>query len=278
MHGAGNDYIYIDCMSTPAPDDLPALAREMSDRHFGAGGDGIVLILPSDRADFRMRMFNADGSEAQMCGNASRCVGKYVYDSGLTGGRTTVTLDTLAGIKILDLHPGADGKIATVTVDMGEPELRCEAIPVVSKGDERFVNTPMATSRGPVEATAVSMGNPHGVVFTSGELTDDLVHGLGSEMEVLADWPEKANIEFARIDSPEDITMRVWERGSGETLACGTGACATAVAAALTGRTGRHVKLHLIGGTLDIEWREADGHVMMTGPAATVFTGTYYRQ
>lgn len=277
MHGAGNDYIYIDCMSSPQPADLPALAREMSDRHFGAGGDGIVLILPSDRADFRMRMFNADGSEAQMCGNASRCVGKYVYDNGLTGGRTTVTLDTLAGIKILDLHPGKDGKIDTVTVDMGEPETLCARIPVISKGADTFIDTPMATSRGDIGVTAVSMGNPHGVVFAFDDLTDDLVHGLGREMETLPDWPEKANIEFARIDGPEDITMRVWERGSGETLACGTGACATAVAAALTGRTGRHVRIHLIGGVLDIEWRADNGHVMMTGPATTVYSGIYYR-
>ncbi len=213
-----------------------------------------------------------------MCGNASRCVGKYVYDNGLTDGRTVVTLETLAGIKILDLHIGADGLVETVTVDMGEPVVECDRIPVVSKGDSTFINTPMTTSRGPVEVTAVSMGNPHGVVFTDGEITDDLVHGLGREMEVLSDWPEKANIEFARVDGPGDITMRVWERGSGETLACGTGACATAVAGALTGRTSRHVRLHLIGGVLEIEWRETDNHVMMTGPAVTVFTGTYFRR
>ena len=278
MHGAGNDYIYIDCTTTPAPENLPALAREMSDRHFGAGADGIVLILPSDHADFRMRMFNADGSEAQMCGNATRCIGKYVYDNGLTAGRTVVSLETLAGIKILDLHPGEDGKIASVTVDMGEPEIHSDLIPVRSKGADTFINTPMSTTRGEVEVTAVSMGNPHGVVFVEGEITDDLVHGLGSEMEVLADWPEKANIEFARIDGPHDITMRVWERGSGETLACGTGACATAVAASLTGRTDRHVKLHLLGGCLDIEWRDTDNHVLMTGPATLVYKGTYFRK
>lgn len=277
MHGAGNDYIYIDCTSSPVPEDLPALAREMSDRHFGVGGDGIVLIMRSECADFRMRMFNADGSEAQMCGNASRCVGKYVYDAGLTDGRTVVTLETLAGIKILDLHPGADGRIATVTVDMGEPILECGQIPVRSRGADTFVDTAVDTSRGPVELTAVSMGNPHGVVFVEGDVTDDLVLNLGREMEVLPDWPEKANIEFARIDGPDDITMRVWERGSGETLACGTGACATAVAAALTGRTDRHTRIHLTGGVLDILWRESDNHVMMTGPAATVFTGTYFR-
>lgn len=275
MHGAGNDYIYIDCTATPAPDNLPELARKISDRHFGVGGDGIVLILPSDKADFRMRMFNNDGSEAQMCGNATRCIGKYVYDNGLTGGRTTVTLETLAGIKILTLHTGADGKVATVTVDMGTPEVECDMIPVKSRGKDTFIDTPMETSRGPVRVTAVSMGNPHGVVFVEGDITDDLVHGLGREMETLPDWPEKANIEIARVNTPGDINMRVWERGTGETLACGTGACATAVAACLTGRAGRAVTIHLIGGDLHIEWRETDGHVMMTGPAATVFTGVY---
>lgn len=278
MHGAGNDYLYIDCTATPAPDNLPELAREMSDRHFGAGGDGIILILHSDKADFRMRMFNADGSEAQMCGNGIRCVGKYVYDSGYTGGRTVISVETLGGIKILDIHPGADGDAETVTVDMGEPRTLCIEIPVISQDSDTFINKSVTTSRGPVEVTAVSMGNPHGVVFTDGELTDDLIHGLGREMETLSCWPERANMEFARIIGPEDIEMRVWERGSGETLACGTGACATLVAASLTGRTGRHARLHLLGGTLDIEWRESDGHVMMTGPAATVATGVYFRR
>lgn len=279
MHGAGNDYLYIDCTAPPAPDNLPELAREMSDRHFGAGGDGIILILLSDKADFRMRMFNADGSEAQMCGNGIRCVGKYVYDSGYTGGRTVFSVETLGGIKILDIHPGANGEAETVTVDMGEPRTLCAEIPVVPQGDDdTFINKAVATSRGPVEVTAVSMGNPHGVVFTDGELTDDLIHVLGREMETLPCWPERANMEFARVTGPEDIEMRVWERGSGETLACGTGACATLVAAALTGRTGRHARLHLLGGTLDIEWRESDGHVMMTGPAATVASGVYFRR
>lgn len=275
MQGAGNDYIYIDCTSSPAPDNLPELARKMSDRHFGVGGDGIVLILPSEKADFRMRMFNNDGSEAQMCGNATRCIGKYVYDNGLTAGRTTVTLETLGGIKILDLHVGTDGKVDTVTVDMGVPEVECDLIPVKGRGKDTFIDTPVETSRGDVRVTAVSMGNPHGVVFVSSDITDDLVHGLGREMETLPVWPEKANIEMARVTGPGDIEMRVWERGSGETLACGTGACATAVAAHLTGRAGRDVTIHLLGGDLRIEWREADGHVMMTGPAATVFAGTY---
>ncbi|MCM1116207.1 MAG: diaminopimelate epimerase [Pseudoflavonifractor sp.] len=278
MQGAGNDYIYIDCTSTPAPDGLADLAVRMSDRHFGVGGDGIVLILPSSVADFRMRMFNADGSEAQMCGNASRCIGKYVYDNGLSDGRTTVTLETLGGIKTLEIHPGADGKVESVTVDMGAPILDCNRIPVISRGAPTFIDTPMATSRGPVNVTAVSMGNPHGVVFTDEPLSDNLIHGLGREMETLPAWPEKANIEFARIIGPADIEMRVWERGSGETLACGTGACATAVAAALTGRASRQARIHLLGGTLSIDWRDDNGHVMMTGPAETVFSGTYIRK
>ena len=273
MHGAGNDYIYIDCLNE-VPADIPALACKMSDRHFGVGGDGIVLIMPSDKADFRMRMFNSDGSEAQMCGNASRCVGKYVFDNGLTD-KTTVTLETLAGIKILELHPGADGKIETVTVDMGEPILEAAKVPARYDG-ERMTDATVTTAAGDrVNVTAVSMGNPHGVIFVD-SLDGVDVHGLGSRLEVADVWPEKANIEFAEVLGPGDIRMRVWERGSGETLACGTGACATAVAAALTGRTDRHVVLHLLGGNLDIDWRE-DGHVYMTGPAETVFTGEYIR-
>lgn len=273
MHGAGNDYIYIGCLND-VPADLPGLARKMSDRHFGVGGDGIVLIMPSDKADFRMRMFNSDGSEAQMCGNASRCVGKYVFDNGLTD-KTTVSLETLAGIKILQLHLGSDGKVETVTVDMGEPILKASEVPA-RHDSERMTDAPVTTAAGDhVNITAVSMGNPHGVIFVD-SLDGVDVHGLGARLEVADVWPEKANIEFAEILGPNDIRMRVWERGSGETLACGTGACATAVAAALTGRTDRRVRLHLLGGQLDIDWRE-DGHVYMTGPAETVFTGEYIR-
>lgn len=272
MHGAGNDYIYIDCINNPVPENLPELAIKMSDRHFGVGADGIILILPSEKADFRMRMFNADGSEGKMCGNGSRCVGKYVYDNGLTS-KPVVTLETLGGIKVLDLHPGADGKIATVTVDMGEPELTAARVPALCD-NERMVEQQLATpSKGIFAVTAVSMGNPHGVIFVDA-VTDELVFGAGPQLERHKAFPDRANIEFARILSPTDIEMRVWERGSGETLACGTGACATAVAAAITGRTGRQVTVHLLGGDLNIQWAD-DNHVYMTGPAATVFTGSY---
>lgn len=272
MHGAGNDYIYIDCINNPVPENLPELAIKMSDRHFGVGADGIILILPSEKADFRMTMFNADGSEGKMCGNGSRCVGKYVYDNGLTS-KPVVTLETLGGIKVLELHPGADGKIATVTVDMGEPELTAARVPALCD-HERMVEQQLATpSKGIFAVTAVSMGNPHGVIFVDA-VTDELVFGAGPQLERHKAFPDRANIEFARILSPTDIEMRVWERGSGETLACGTGACATAVAAAITGRTGRQVTVHLLGGDLNIQWAD-DNHVYMTGPAATVFTGSY---
>ena len=273
MEGAGNDYIYINCLQS-TPDNIAELAQRMSDRHFGVGGDGIVLIMTSDIADFRMRMFNADGSEAQMCGNASRCVGKYVYDNGLTD-KKTVTLETLAGIKVLQLHTGANGKVESVTVDMGAPILDPSLVPARHEGDI-MKDAIIRTANGhEAVVTAVSMGNPHGVVFVE-DLSKVDVHGLGRELETADVWPEKANIEFAEVMGPNDIRMRVWERGSGETLACGTGACATCVAAALTGRTERQVKLHLLGGVLTIDWRE-DGHVYMTGPATTVFTGIYER-
>ncbi|MBO4945460.1 MAG: diaminopimelate epimerase [Muribaculaceae bacterium] len=273
MHGAGNDYVYIDSLSS-TPHDVQTLARQMSDRHFGIGSDGIVLIMKSEIADFRMRMFNSDGSEAQMCGNASRCIGKYVYDNGLTT-KTTISLETKGGIKILELHPGKDGKIESVTVDMGEPILEASKVPARYNG-EIMKDATIVSERGDkVSVTAVSMGNPHGVIFVD-DLSKVDVHGLGRVLETDRIWPEKANIEFAQVLGPGDIRMRVWERGTGETLACGTGACATAVAASLTGRTGRKVKLHLLGGVLDIDWRE-DGHVYMTGPAETVFTGVYQR-
>lgn len=271
MEGLGNDYVYIDCFNNPEPAHQDKLAIEMSDRHFGVGGDGIILILPSEIADFRMKMFNADGSEGKMCGNGSRCVAKFVHDRGLTD-KTTVTLETLAGIKVLDMHLDADGKVETVTVDMGEPELSAARVPAVCN-KERMVEEPVESKAGLVKITAVSMGNPHGVIFVD-SLDDTDVHGTGRLLEVDPVWPDRANIEFAEVIDRGNIRMRVWERGSGETLACGTGACATAVAAALTGRTGRQVKIHLLGGDLSIEWR-GDNHVYMTGPARFVFDGVY---
>lgn len=273
MHGIGNDYIYIDCMES-MPERLPELAVEMSDRHFGVGGDGIVLICPSDKADFRMRMFNNDGSEARMCGNASRCIARYVHDHGLSD-HTQISLETLSGIKVLSLNMDADGSVGSVTVDMGEPELAPANIPVRHDG-ERMIEVPVATSCGEVKVTAVSMGNPHGVVFVD-RIEDVDFDRLGPELERHAIWPDRANIEFLEILSPSEARMRVWERGTGETLACGTGACASAVASALTGRCGRNVTIHLRGGDLRVEWAE-NGHVLMTGTAVEVFEGNYYRQ
>lgn len=273
MHGIGNDYIYINCLGE-VPARLPELSREMSDRHCGVGGDGIILILPSDKADFRMRIFNADGSEARMCGNGSRCVGKFLYDKGLTAS-TSIRLETLAGIRDLDLHLSG-GEVDTVTVDMGAPEIDPARIPVVSSSLS-MVEAPVPTSRGEIRITAVSMGNPHGVAFFN-DLADVDFDCLGPELERHPMWPDRANIEFAEIVGPDEIRMRVWERGSGETMACGTGACAVAVVAAMTGRTGRRVRVHLRGGDLDIEWDGPTGRVKMTGPATTVFEGRYIRR
>lgn len=273
MEGLGNDYIYVDCMAGEPASDWENLSIRMSDRHFGVGADGIILIMPSKVADFRMRMFNADGSEGKMCGNGSRCVAKYVYDNGLTC-KTEVTLETLAGIKVLKMHLGADGKVDTVTVDMGEPILTAAEVPALS-ASERMVEETLPTAKhGDFAVTAVSMGNPHGVIFVD-EITDELVLGAGPELERHSAFPDRANIEFVKVIDGETVQMRVWERGSGETLACGTGACATAVAAALTGRTNRKVTVKLIGGDLSIEWNEKDNHVYMTGPARTVFTGVW---
>ncbi len=273
MHGISNDYIYISCMDHE-PERLSELSVEMSDRHTGVGGDGIILICPSDKADFKMRVFNADGSEAKMCGNGSRCVGKYVYDNGLTD-KKAITLETLSGIKILNLHLGCNGKVDKVTVDMGVPELNTADVPVTCDA-LHMIDAPIATSAGTVHITAVSMGNPHGIVFVD-DLRQVDVHGLGRELELHDMWPDRANIEFAQVLSPDGIAMRVWERGSGETMACGTGACAVAVAAAVTSRAGRRVTIHLLGGDLDIEWSHCDGHVYMTGGATKVFEGVYDR-
>lgn len=274
MHGLGNDYVYIDCLDA-IPSNLPELAIEMSRPHTGIGSDGIILICRSDLADFKMRIFNADGSEAKMCGNGARCVGKYVYDHRLTE-RSDLTLETLGGIKRLHLYiNSATDEVERVSVDMGAADFRPANIPVDFEG-ARMVDEPVATRHGTVGLTAVSMGNPHGVVFTDSLDSVD-VHSLGAELERHRMWPDRANIEFAQVVSDTYIIMRVWERGSGETMACGTGACAVAAAAALTGRTGKSVDVRLPGGTLHITI-EKDGHVTMTGPATTVFEGRYKRQ
>lgn len=269
MHGAGNDYVYVDCTrhELECPEQW---ATSISDRHFGIGSDGLVLIMPSDVADFRMRMFNADGSEAQMCGNASRCVGKYVYDNGLTD-KTEITLETKAGIKKMKLLV-ADGKVSAVRVDVGEPCLDPKRIPVLLSG-EQAVAVPIELAGTTYTMTCVSMGNPHAVIFVP-SLDDVDVHTLGPIAERHSLFPERCNIEFAEVLSPCRIAMRVWERGAGETLACGTGACATLVAAVLNRLTQSKARLELLGGNLDIEWA-SDRHVYMTGGAVTVFKGEW---
>lgn len=271
MHGLGNDYIYINCLEG-APRDPAALAIEMSDRHKGVGADGIILIMDSNVADFKMRMFNADGSEGKMCGNASRCIGKYVYEHGLTD-KQIIKLETMSGIKILSLDVKG-GKVEAVTVDMGEPVIDSHLVPVLSDKPS-VINATVSTTAGDVRINAVSMGNPHGVVFVE-DLDRVDVHALGRELEMHPMWPDRANIEFAQVMSSGRIRMRVWERGSGETLACGTGACATAVAAAINGLTDREVAVDLLGGTLEIDWGD-DGHVYMKGGATTVYSGCYPR-
>ena len=258
MHGAGNDYIYVDTLLYNIA--VPSMiAKAWSDRHKGIGSDGLVLIgrSPVPEADFTMRIYNADGSEAKMCGNASRCVGKYLYDKKITT-QTQIRLLTLSGVKVLDLHLTSEGVVESVTVNMGEPLL---------ENEKQFVPRGEALPAG----TFVCMGNPHYVIFVDDVDTVD-VAAKGSRLEHHPAFPERCNIEFAAM-RPDGIRVRVWERGSGITMACGTGACATAVAAALTGRAGRKSHIIMDGGTLDIEWRETDNHVYKTGPAEFVFEG-----
>ena len=271
MHGAGNDYIYINAIDS-CPDNLPELSNEMSDRHKGVGSDGVVLIMPSDKADFRIRMFNADGSEGEMCGNASRCVAKYVYDKGLTSKRK-ITLETLAGIKVLEITKVVDEKVREVKVDMGEPSFAPENIP--TKSNCEVIDMPISTSLGTLNLTAVGTGNPHGVVIMD-SVSDLDIDSIGPEIQNNELFPRKANIEFVRIINRNEIEMRVYERGSGETMACGTGACASVVATSRLGLTDRRATVHLKGGDLQIHWAE-NNHVYMTGEAATVFEGEYER-
>lgn len=271
MHGAGNDYIYINAIDS-CPANLPELSNEMSNRHKGVGSDGVVLIMPSDKADFRMRMFNADGSEGEMCGNASRCVAKYVYDKGLTSKRK-ITLETLAGIKVLEITKVVDEKVREVKVDMGEPSFAPENIP--TKSNCEVIDIPISTSLGTLNLTAVGTGNPHGVVIMD-SVSDLDIDSIGPEIQNNELFPRKANIEFVRIINRNEIEMRVYERGSGETMACGTGACASVVATSRLGLTDRRATVHLKGGDLQIHWAE-NNHVYMTGEAATVFEGEYER-
>lgn len=275
MQGAGNDYVYVDAVTYPdsLPLNLPLLSRRISDRHFGVGGDGLVVIMPAENADFRMRMFNADGSEAEMCGNATRCIGKYVYEKGLTY-KTELSLQTRAGLRRMRLHV-TDGKVESVSVDMGEPVMQNSMIPVSGEQGSPITMVEMKALGQKYDVYAVGMGNPHGVVF-SDCLSDELVNYTGRQLSLNEDWPEHANIEFVKIESPGEISMRVYERGSGETLACGTGACAAVVAGATRGLLGRRVRVKLRGGTLDVEWRDSDGHVYLTGCAVIVAEGVYF--
>ena len=273
MHGLGNDYVYIDAINQKIQNELK-LAQFVSNRHFGIGSDGLILICESKVADFKMRMFNSDGSEAEMCGNGIRCVGKFVYDKGFTS-KTTVTIETLAGIKTLKLNI-KDKKVETVRVDMGEPILEADKIPVISK-EEPVKNLELEAENRKFKFTCVSMGNPHAITIV--ENTKEFeVERYGKILEVDKAFPKKANIEFAQVIDKENIKMRVWERGAGETLACGTGACATAVACNLINLTGRKVNIELLGGILNIEWNENDNHIYMTGPAVTVFDGELYKE
>ncbi len=270
MHGIGNDYIYVNCFEETV-NDPEKVSVILSDRHKGIGSDGLVLIMPSDKADFRMRIFNADGSEAMMCGNATRCIGKYVYDNGLTD-KTDVTLETNSGIKYLKLFV-SDGKVESVTVDMGKAILVPHEIPVNSEL-ERYINQPLEIDGKEWRVTCVSMGNPHAVVFT--ERIDDMeLEKLGPKFENHSLFPNRINTEFIEVIDSRTLRMRVWERGSGETFACGTGTCAAVVAACLNGicRQDEEILVHLRGGDLRITYR-SDGTVMMTGPAARVFDGT----
>lgn len=269
MHGAGNDYVYVNCLEEEVPNPAEA-SKFVSDRHFGIGADGLVLIKPSKRADFEMAMYNADGSQGEMCGNAIRCVGKYVYDRGMTN-KAQLSIDTLAGMKYLELSI-ENGKVSRVKVNMGAPCLEAAKVPV--KADtEQVISEPIEVGGKMYEMTAVSMGNPHCVVFLEEDVRELNLEAIGPAFESHPRFPQRTNTEFVNVVDASTLRMRVWERGSGETLACGTGSCATAVAAILNGKTGAEVTVKLLGGELEIAWEGGDAPVYMTGPAVAVFDG-----
>ena len=271
MHGLGNDYVYMDAINQIIKD-RNELAKKVSDRHFGIGSDGLILICKSNIADFRMQMFNSDGTEAEMCGNGIRCVGKFVYDNGFTN-KKKLTIETLAGIKKLELITKNE-KVEAVKVDMGEPILEPEKIPVISKEiPVNDLNLNIIDKN--LKFTCVSMGNPHAITFIDENVNEFDVEKYGRLVEINEVFPKKTNVEFINIINKNKIKMRVWERGAGETLACGTGACASAVAAIINGYTDRNIIVELLGGTLEIEWNKNDNHIYMTGPAKIVFKGFY---
>lgn len=268
MQGIGNDYVYVNCLEEKV-DHPEELAKLVSDRHFGIGSDGLILIKPSEVADFEMAMYNADGSRGEMCGNGIRCVAKYVYDRGLTD-KTHISIETLAGIKYLELTV-EKGQVSQVRVDMGEPELLAEKIPVISQ-QEKVIDVPITAGEKEYRMTCVSMGNPHCVVFME-DVEHLEIEKIGPLFENHELFPKRINTEFVKVIDRKTLQMRVWERGSGETLACGTGACATAVAAMLNDFCEEEVQIHLLGGDLTIEWNKESNHVFMTGPAEIVFDG-----
>jgi diaminopimelate epimerase len=281
MQGCGNDYIYVDCFREKVSGDLAALSRKIADRHFGVGADGLILICPSERGDARMRMFNADGSEAEMCGNGVRCVAKYVYDHGIAR-KPTLKIETGRGVLTLDLEIAGD-KVRQVRVDMGEPILEADKIPTTLPGP-RVVNQPlayegeerrwMAACGLEEKITCVSMGNPHVVLYCR-DASKVPLESVGPVLENASVFPRRINVHFVQVHQPGEATMRTWERGSGITLACGTGACAVGVAGVLSGHTDRKLLAHLPGGDLRLEWSEKDNHVFMTGPAEEVFSGDW---
>lgn len=269
MHGLGNDYVYIDCTEEQKIKNISSLAQFISNRHFGVGSDGLILICKSDIADFKMRMFNYDGTEAEMCGNGIRCVGKFVYDKGLTK-KDNITVETLAGIKKLKFNI-KKGNVETVEVDMGEPILEPDKVPVIS--EEAIVkNLKIKARENEFKFTCVSMGNPHAITIVD-NTKDFNIEKYGPVLEKDEHFPRRANIEFIELVDKNNIKMRVWERGVGETLACGTGACASVVACALNGYIENEANVELLGGTLKIRWDKENNHIYMTGPATTVFEG-----
>ena len=280
MHGLGNDYVYVNGFTEDVADPAET-AREVADRHFGIGGDGLILILPSDKADVRMRMFNADGSEGEMCGNGVRCVAKYAFDHGLSKSNP-MKIETGRGVLSLELMIEG-GKVSLVTVNMAEPILTLADIPVdvsaVKKGEKQSEYQVLAFAPGdyyktPLEMVFVSMGNPHAVTFVEDVKAVDLGK-IGPLVENSKAFPRRVNAHWVQVHSPTEVTMRTWERGSGVTLACGTGACAVCVAGVLTGRSARKILAHLPGGDLQLEWRESDNNVYMTGPATEVYSGEW---
>ena len=280
MQGIGNDYVYVNCLQETV-ENPSELAKKISDRHYGVGSDGLIMINPSDKADFEMEMYNADGSRGEMCGNGIRCVAKYVYDYGLTD-KTSISVETLAGIKYLDLTV-EDGKVVLVKVDMGKPMLRPEEVPVVSEKEEvpvvsekeEVIDEPITVDGQEYRMTCVSMGNPHAVVFIDQDVKEFPLETVGVKFENHERFPKRVNTEFVNVLDRHTAQMRVWERGSGETLACGTGACAVAVACALNGLTEDEVTVKLLGGDLQIKWDREKNTVYMTGPAEVVFDGEW---